>query len=173
MVKAFSSDQNRNHLSIMYLLFARIVKIFTANKRFIIDKWFIFWSLLNAFTIWLGYLIIHLIGLANQLGTIVLIAVLLVLISHIIRRFRLQNTRLIVLSIVIIAILFFAANAQSDFKNGENMNSESSNYQDKISNIKENIIVKVDELKEDLDLNSEKNKIAIITIESTINLVFC
>jgi len=138
-------------------IFARIVKIFTANKRFIIDKWFIFWSLLNAFTIWLGYLIIHLIGLANQLGTIVLIAVLLVLISHIIRRFRLQNTRLIVLSIVIIAILFFATNEQSDFKNGENMNSESSNYQDKISNIKENIIVKVDELKEDLDPNSEKN----------------
>ena len=146
-------------------IFARVVKIFTANKKFIIDKWFIFWSLLNTFTIWLGYLIIQLIGLTNPLGTIVLIAVLLVLISHIIGRFRLSNTRLIVLSIVIIAILFFAINEQSDFnktispnfKNNVNTNSGSSDYQEKISYIKENIQVKVDEIKEDLDPKSYKN----------------
>ncbi|MDP1693984.1 MAG: CAP domain-containing protein, partial [Candidatus Woesearchaeota archaeon] len=146
-------------------IFARVVKIFTANKRFIIDKWFIFWSLLNTFTIWLGYLIIQLIRLTNPLGTIVLTAVLLVLISHIIRRFRLSNTKLIVLSIVIIAILLFAINEQSDFnkiisldfESNENINSGNSNYQDKISDIKETIKINVNEIKGNLDSTSLKN----------------
>lgn len=133
-------------------VFARVAKIFTSKKKFIIDKWFIFWSLLNSFTIWLGYLIIQLIGLTNQLWTIVLIAVLLVLISHIIGRFRLSNTKLIILSIIIISILFFVTNEQSDFNK-----IISPNFKNNIFDIKENIKVKIDEIKEDLDSTSLKN----------------
>src|SRR3989338_5345561 len=88
-------------------IFARIAKIFTAKKRFIVDKWFIFWSLLNAFTIWIGYFAMNIIGLANLFLNVVIIAVLLVLIANIIRRFRLTNIRLILISIVIIAVLLF------------------------------------------------------------------
>ena len=148
-------------------IFARIVKIFTAKKRFVVDKWFIFWSLLNAFTIWMGYFAIKSIGLTNPFLNVVIIAVLLVFIANIIRRFRLSNTRLIILSIVIIAILFFGTIEQSDnyFKkiisseigNTENANSEGTNYKDKISEIKENIKVKVDEISEELDTSSYKN----------------
>jgi uncharacterized protein YkwD len=148
-------------------ILARIAKIFTAKKRFIVDKWFIFWSLLNAFTIWLGYLIINWIGLTNPFWNTVLLAVLLVLIANIIRRFRLPNTRLIILSIVIIAILFFATNEQSDnyfnkitspeVENIDNTKSDSSDYKDKISDITENIKVKVDEIAEDIDPKSYKN----------------
>ena len=148
-------------------IFARIAKIFTAKKRFIVDKWFIFWSLLNAFTIWVGYFAIKLIGLTNPFLNIVIIAVLLVLIANIIRRFRLTNTRLIVLSIVIIAVLFFGTSEQSDnyfnkiispeIENTANVESESTNYKDKISEIKENIKVKVDEISEELDPSSYKN----------------
>src|SRR3989338_6638814 len=149
-------------------IFARISKIFTAKKRFIVDKRFMFWSLLNAFTIWIGYFAINLIGLTNLFWNVVIIAVLLVLIANIIRRFRLPNTRLIVLSIVIIAILFFGTNEQSDnyfnkiisseIGNTENANSDSTNYKDKISEIKENIKVKVDEISEELDTTSLKNE---------------
>ncbi len=148
-------------------ILARIAKIFTAKKRFIVDKWFIFWSLLNAFTIWIGYLVINWIGLTNPFWNTVILAVLLVLIANIIRRFRLPNTRLIILSIVIIAILFFATNEQSDnyfdkiispkVENIHNTEYDSSNYKDKISDITENIKVKVDEIAEDLDPKSYKN----------------
>ena len=141
-------------------IFARIAKIFTAKKRFIVDKWFIFWSLLNAFTIWIGYFVIKLIGLTNPFLNIVIIAVLLVLIANIIRRFRLTNTRLIVLSIVIIAVLFFGTSDQSDnyfnkiispeIENTVNAESESTNYKDKISEIKEKIV-------QEFDPDSEKN----------------
>src|SRR3989344_3990683 len=119
-------------------IFARIAKIFTAKKRFIVDKWFMFWSLLNAFTIWIGYFAINLIGLTNPFWNVVIIAILLVLIANIIRRFRLSNTRLIVISIIIIAILFFGTNEQSD----------STNYKEKVSDIADNIKVKVDEISE-------------------------
>ena len=148
-------------------VFARIAKIFTAKKRFIIDKWFIFWSLLNAFTIWGGYFAIKLIGLANPFLNIVIIAVLLVIIANLIRRFRLPNTRLIFISIVIIAILFFGTSEQSDnyfnkiispeIENSANAESKSANYKDKISEIKENIKIKVDEISEELDPSSYKN----------------
>lgn len=148
-------------------IFARIAKIFTAKKRFIVDKWFIFWSLLNAFTIWIGYFAINLIGLTNSFWNVVIIAVLLVLIANIIRRFRLTNTRLIVLSIVIIAVLFFGTSEQSDnyfnkiifpeIENNANTESESTNYKDKISEIKENIKGKVNEISEELDTTSLKN----------------
>jgi uncharacterized protein YkwD len=148
-------------------IFARIAKIFTAKKRFIVDKWFMFWSLLNAFTIWIGYFAINLIGLTNPFWNVVIIAVLLVLIANIIRRFRLPNTRLIVLSIVILAILFFGTNEQSDnyfnkiispeIENSGKTESDSTNYKDKISDIADNIKVKVDEISEDLDPTSLKN----------------
>ncbi len=148
-------------------ILARIAKIFTTKKRFIVDKWFLFWSLLNAFTIWIGYFSINLIGLTNPFWNVVIIAVLLVLIANIIRRFRLTNTRLIVLSMVMIAILFFGTNEQSgnyfnkiiapDIENTANAEPNSTNYNDKISEIKENIKVKVDEISEELDSNSEKN----------------
>src|SRR3989344_3614053 len=130
-------------------VFARIAKIFTAKKRFVVDKWFIFWSLLNAFTIWIGYFTIKLIGLTNPFLNIVVIAVLLVLIANIIRRFRLTNIRLILISIVIIAVLLFGTSEQSDnyfnkiispeIKDSANAESDSTNYKDKISEIKENI----------------------------------
>jgi len=150
-------------------IIARIAKIFTANKRFIVDKWFIFWSLLNTFSVLVGYLFINLAGLTNSFWNMSLIAMLLVLMSHIIRRFRLTNTRLIFISIIIIGILFFAANGQSNFSNYfnkvilsevgdiKNTDSESSGYQDKISDITEKIKVKVDEISEDLDPTSLKN----------------
>jgi len=128
-------------------IFARISKMFTAKKRFIVDKRFMFWSLLNAFTIWIGYFAINLIGLTNPFWNVVIIAVLLVLIANIIRRFRLSNTRLIVISIIIIAILFFGTNEQSD----------STNYKEKVSDIADNIKVKVDEISEELDPQSYKN----------------
>ncbi len=141
-------------------IFARIAKIFTAKKRFVVDKWFMFWSLLNAFTIWVGYFAINLIGLTNPFLNVVIIAVLLVLIANIIRRFRLTNTRLIVLSIVIIAVLFFGTSEQSDnyfnkiispeIENNANAESESANYKDKISEIKEKIV-------QEFDPDSEKN----------------
>ena len=148
-------------------IFARIAKIFTAKKRFIVDKWFIFWSLLNAFTIWIGYFAIKLIGLTNPFLNIVIIAVLLVLFANLIRRFRLYNTRLIIISIVIIAVLFFGTSEQSDnyfnkiispeIENTANSESDSTDYKDKISEIKENIKVKVDEISEELDPSSYKN----------------
>ena len=135
-------------------IFARIAKIFTAKKRFVVDKWFIFWSLLNAFTIWVGYFSIKLIGLTNPFLNVVVIAVLLVLIANIIRRFRLSNTRLIILSIVIIAILFFGTIEQSDnyFKKiisseigkPENADSEGINDREKLSKKKENMVLQFD-----------------------------
>ena len=74
-------------------IFARISKMFTAKKRFIVDKRFMFWSLLNAFTIWIGYFAINLIGLTNPFWNVVIIAVFLVLIANIIRRFRSRSAR--------------------------------------------------------------------------------
>ena len=148
-------------------IFARIAKIFTAKKKFIIDKWFIFWSLLNAFTIYLGYFLINLIEVTSTLWSTVLLAVLLVVIANIIRRFRLPNSRLIILSIIIIAILFFATNEQPenyfdniispDVETIDKTESSNSNYKDKISDITESIKVKVEEISENLDPKSYKN----------------
>jgi uncharacterized protein YkwD len=148
-------------------IFARIAKIFTAKKKFIIDKWFIFWSLLNAFTIYLGYILINLIEVTSTFWSTVLLAVLLVVIANIIRRFRLPNSRLIILSIVIIAILFFATSEQPenyfdniispDVETIDKAESSNSNYKDKISDITESIKVKVEEISEDLDTTSLKN----------------
>lgn len=148
-------------------IFARIAKIFTAKKPFVVDKWFMFWSLLNAFTIWIGYFAINLIGLTNPFWNVVIIAVLLVLIANVIRRFRLPNTRLIIISIIILAILFFGTTEQSDnysdkiisseIENSGKTESDSTNYKEKISDIADNIKVKVDEISEDLDSTSLKN----------------
>jgi uncharacterized protein YkwD len=148
-------------------IFARIIKIFTAKKRFIVDKWLVFWSLLNAFTIGIGYFIIDIIELTNTSWNIILLAALLVLIANIIRRFRLPNKRLIVLSIIIISILLFSITGQSDnffnkiissgIQNSEKTEYGSKDYKGKISDIKENIKVKVDEITEELDPKSDKN----------------
>lgn len=131
-------------------IFARIAKIFTVKKRFIVDKWLIFWSLLNTFTIWIGFIIIDLIRLANHFLNIVLLAILLVLIANIIRRFRLPNKRLIILSIIIIAILFFGTEQYNVISQNEKIGLKSTNYKDKISDITEEIV-------QEFDPDSEKN----------------
>lgn len=150
-------------------IFARIARILTTKKRFIVDKWFLFWSLLNAFTIWLGYIVIDLLDLASQFWNIILIAVFLVLIANIIRRFRLNRTRLVIVSLIIIGVLFFFTYGESDLhnyfgkivpstvQNNEKVETDSQNYEDDLSDIKENIKIVVSEIKEDIDPNSEKN----------------
>ena len=88
-------------------IISRIVRTFTLKKRFIVDKWFFFWSLINTFTIWLILLLKNLLQITNQLLALLFMSIGLVIIAYFVKKLRIRRTAMIISSIILIVILFF------------------------------------------------------------------
>lgn len=119
-------------------IFARIVKIFTAKKQFVVDKWFIFWSMVNSITIWIFSIILKALNVSNYIFTLVLTALGLVGITYLVRRFRITKTILWSSVVIVILILFLTQNSNQQsvvYSNNQKIDTKTSNVLESIKNI--------------------------------------
>jgi hypothetical protein len=87
---------------------AGVAKIFTRNKKFVVNKWYLFWSLVNTTTIWLVTILSTLSNIDNYLYITLVTALGLVVVSYLVRMVRITNTKLWLIIILTFLILFFA-----------------------------------------------------------------
>jgi len=113
-------------------IISRIVRTFTLKKRFIVDKWFFFWSLINTFTIWLILLLTNLLQITNNLIYLIFTALALVIVAYFVKKLRITRTSMIVSSIILLIILFFFSSISINLKRNTNqiMDIQSSTKED-------------------------------------------
>ena len=138
-----------NGLIIVFLIglgvtiISRIVRTFTLKKRFIVDKWFFFWSLINTFTIWLILLLKNLLQITNQLLALLFMSIGLVIIAYFVKKLRIRRTAMIISSIILIVILFFFNSNSSNLidTNTQVVETQASSVKSNnlLSNIKDSI----------------------------------
>lgn len=119
-------------------ILARIVKIFTAKKRFIVDRWFVFWSVINSFTIWIFFILLNLLNISNYLISILLTAFGLVLVAYFVRRFRITKTILWVSVVVIVLLLFFTQSSNQQnmvYSTSQGSNTNTGSILDSLKNL--------------------------------------
>ena len=127
-----------NGLIIVFLIglgvtiISRIVRTFTLKKRFIVDKWFFFWSLINTFTIWLILLLTSLLQITNNVISLSFTALALVIVAYFVKKLRIARTAMIIVSIILLVILFFFSSSSINLKHNTNqvMDVQSSTKED-------------------------------------------
>ncbi|MDP3765244.1 MAG: hypothetical protein Q8R04_01915 [Nanoarchaeota archaeon] len=124
-------------------IIARLVKRITKKRQFIVDKWFFFWSIINTFTIWSILLLINVLPITNNLLSLFLIAIGLVIIAYFVKRLKITRTTMIITSIILfIVLLLFNSNssilsdANSKIFSTQTVSAKSNNI---LSSIKESI----------------------------------
>lgn len=119
-------------------ILARIAKIFTVKKRFIVDKRFVFWSVINSFTIWIFFILLNLLNISNYLISILLTAFGLVLVAYFVGRFRITKTILWISVVIIVLLLFvFQASNQQNivYSTSQDLNANTGNILDSLKNL--------------------------------------
>ncbi len=119
-------------------IFARIVKIFTAKKRFVVDKWFVFWSVINSVTIWIFFMLMNAINVNNYLITSLLTAMGLVLVAYFVRRFRITKTILWISVVIILLLLFFTQTSNQQnmiYSSSQNIEVSTGNIFESLKNM--------------------------------------
>ncbi len=115
-----------NGLIIVFLIglgvtiISRIVRTFTLKKRFIVDKWFSFWSLINTFTIWLILLLTNWLQITSNLISLIFTALALVIVAYFVKKLRITRTAMIIASIILLVILFFFSSSSINLKYNTN-----------------------------------------------------
>ena len=92
-------------------IFANIARIYTIRKKFIVDKWFLFWSLINTTTIWIFFVGLNYFQVMNFFIRILITAIGLVFIVYFVKKFLITNTKLWVSVIIIFLILVYIQNS--------------------------------------------------------------
>ncbi len=138
----FINLQN-NFVQLLFLglgvtILARIVKIFTAKKQFVVDKWFVFWSMINSITIWIFSIILKALSISNYIFTLVFTALGLVGIAYLVRRFRITKAILWSSVVIVILILFLTQNSNQQsviYSSNQKMDIKTSNILESIKSI--------------------------------------
>ncbi len=138
-----SLNLQNNFIQLIFMGFgvsilAKIAKIFTANKRFVVDRWFIFWSSVNCATIWVFFMLINKLNITNYLVSILFMALGLVLVSYFVRRLKFMKRNLWISVIVILLLLFLANNSSNQnmvYSSSQNTNIGTGGILDSIKNI--------------------------------------
>ena len=87
-------------------IFAKIARMFTANKKFIVDKWLLFWVSINTITIWLVFAILYQLNNIDPMLNIVLTAIGLILAAYFVRRFKIYRANVLVFILLTFIILY-------------------------------------------------------------------
>jgi len=88
-------------------LIAKVVRMYTRKKRFKLDEYFFFWSVANAFTIWIAGLIWAALGITNLLALMLLTGLALVAASYAIMQTRPRRNQRVFAAIAMLLIIIF------------------------------------------------------------------
>ncbi|MFH1972346.1 MAG: hypothetical protein ABIJ18_02605 [archaeon] len=87
-------------------LIASNIKNIYYKQEVKINKWFLFWIIVNTFPIWLLSLLLGIMGLENQYLHVLVVGAGLFFVSFILNKIRKTNAKMIIISIIILIILF-------------------------------------------------------------------
>lgn len=119
-------------------IISRVVRIFTIKRKFVVDIWFLFWSILNSATIWIFFILLNALNIGNYFVTLLLTALGLVVVAYFVRKIRITKTILWVSVIIILLLLFFTQNSNQEnivYSSFQNTGVSTGNIFDSIKNI--------------------------------------
>ena len=103
-----------------------------------VDKWFVFWSMINSITIWIFSITLKALNISNYIFTLILTALGLVVIAYFVRKFRVTKTILWSSVVIILLILFFTQNSNQQsivYSSNQKIDTKTSNILESIKNI--------------------------------------
>ncbi|MDP3916868.1 MAG: hypothetical protein Q8Q42_01110 [Nanoarchaeota archaeon] len=106
-------------------ILAKFAKIFTTKQKFIVDKSFLFWGVINTGAIWVLFILANYLGIIDYVASIIFTAVGLVLVAYLVRISRMDHSNLFLWIFVIAITLYLIHNSdQQEIHYGSSSNFE-------------------------------------------------
>lgn len=134
----------KNSLVILFItgfgitIISRAIQTLRFKRSFVVDEWFFFCSIINTFTIWSMLLLTKFLNISNNLISLFLTAVMLVIVAYFLKRTIIGRVNIVITSIIVILVLYFFNSGLSlDYANNQNVdvNNLLSNIKNSVSNL--------------------------------------